>query len=274
MVLFLYSDKNCEYQAIACIKSLKDKITDDVIILYYTIGFESNFECKNLRKLKIDYKDYPSFHYYKAELSLLTLKLHPEEKYFIFSDTDILYSKRFDFSKLKHDLPYPLASFGPHESPFTYETIGDDVIVYNEQKTMNYFNVPHRTMRYVWSCFYTFNHNCLDFLEEYTSICQNKYLLSKRKWFFPFHDETSFNVCLWKRNATENLGHAFVNTHSFELVKKVEESNDISDQYTGNNIDTMGADWEYIHDSSKVICYHGFKEKEGIDKTLKYLINE
>ena len=273
MVLILYSDKNCEYQAISCIKSLESKITDEVKILYFTIGFQSNFSCKNLMKVQIDYnKSYPSFHFYKAELSLQALYMFPNEEYFIFSDTDILYSKRFQFETFKHDYPYPLAPFGPHEYPFIYDTIDGEMIHYDEVKLMNYLNVPKRSIRYVWSCFYSFNRSCKDFMEEYTSMCQNKYLIDRRKWYYPFHDETSFNVLLWKRNATENLGFCFVNTHDTETVIKTET--DLVKNKYGSNVDSMGANWEYIDDSSNVMFYHGFKSIESITPTLNYLLNE
>jgi hypothetical protein len=272
MVLFLYSDINCEHQAVSCIKSLSSKITDDVKIVYYTIGFESSFEFKNLHKIRIDYKpQYPTFHYYKAELSLLTMRLFPNE-YYMFSDTDILYSKRFSFDQIKSSLSYPLASFGPHEYPYLWQKRGEATIIFDEAKLMEYFNVKQRSQRYVWSCIYSFSEQSTDFFEEYTSMCNNKYLLDRRSEYYPMHDETSFNVCLWKREATKNLGFAFLNTHILDSVKKVEE-NDIKDQRLGTNIDSHGNDWEYIHDSQNIIGYHGFKEKESMNKTLEYLLN-
>jgi hypothetical protein len=271
MVLFLYSDRNCEHQAVSCIKSLSNKITDDVKIIYYTIGFDSSFEFKNLHKIKIDFKpQYPTFHYYKAELSLLTMRLFPNE-YYMFSDTDILYSKRFSFDQIKNNLPYPLASFGPHEYPYLWEKRGDDTITFNETKLMEYFNVKERSQRYVWSCIYSFSEQATEFFEEYTSMCNNKYLLDRRRDYYPMHDETSFNVCLWKRGVNKNLGFAFLNTHIFESVKKAEET-DIKDQNLGVNIDDSGNDWEYIYDSQKIIGYHGFKEKDSMEKTLNYLL--
>jgi len=272
MVFFLYSNKAYEHQAMACIKSLSDRITDDVKIVYYTIGFSSDFEFKNLTKINFPLKDqYPSFYYYKAELSLLTMDMFPNE-YYMFSDTDILYSKRFSFDNLKHDLLYPKASFGPHEYPFMWEinNNGERVII-NEAKLMKYLNVPERTQRYVWSCMYTFNSNCRDFFEEYTSLCNYKYLLDKRWYYYPMHDETPFNVCLWKRNATENLGFAFLNTHLPNSVKLTEE-NIIKNQNLTNHLDEEGVSWEYIHDSEQIIAYHGFKEKEKIDEALSYLL--
>lgn len=272
MVILLYSDINCEHQAISCIKSFESKITDDIKICYFTIGFDSNFVCKNLFKYRLNHLNYPNFQFYKAELSLKVLEIFPSERYFIFTDTDILFSRRLDFSKLKHEYSYPLASFGPHEYPFIYEIINEEFIQYNEIKLMDYFNVKQRTIMYQWSCFYAFNRDCKDFLEEYSSMCQNKYLLDRKKWYFPFQDETAFNVCLWKRNATQSFGHIFVNTHLSETVKMVEETI-LKETTTKNILDTHGQAWEYIKNSEDVIFYHGAKNESDINNTLNYLLN-
>lgn len=273
MVFFLYSDKNCEHQAIACIKSLTGKVTEDVKLVYYTIGFKTDFSFKNLTTIQMAYKpEYPRFHFYKAELSLMTMKIFPDEHY-IFSDTDILYSRKFNFDLVKHNLAYPLASYGPHEYPYMWYEINGETIIRDETVLMKYHNVPQRSQRYVWSCFYSFNPSCTDFFEEYTSMCRNQYLLKEHPIYFPYADETPFNICLWKRNATQNLEHAFVNTHKLSTVKRVEEES-IGRIHMGNNLDAFGADWEYVHDPSKVLLYHGFKDKEEMNESLDYLINQ
>ena len=74
MVIFLYTDKNCEYQGISCIKSLLPRVNKNDKIVYYTIGFDSSFEAPFLQKIRIGYKKYPTFHYYKSELSLMTME--------------------------------------------------------------------------------------------------------------------------------------------------------------------------------------------------------
>lgn len=272
MVIFLYSDKNCEYQAVSCIKSLTHKITDDVVVLYYTIGFDSAFGFKNLRKIRIEPKAYFStFHYYKSELSLLTMQLYPNDYYF-FTDTDVLFSRNFNFADHRYNTPYPMASFGPHEFPFIWEEVNGTRIIYDESKTMKYFGVTERSMRYCWSCFYTFNPDCKDFFEEYASMCQNQYLMQRRKHFFPYADETAFNVCLWKRNATKNLGFSFVNTHLLDTVKLVEERR-AKNAHIEGNVDAFGQNWQYVEDPDNVLLYHGFKSSDDIDPTLKYLLN-
>lgn len=271
MVLFLYSDKNCEHQAISCIKSLTHKITDDVKIVYYTIGFDSLFNFKNLHKIRIELKpEYPTFHFYKSDLSLLTMNLFPNE-YYVFTDTDVLFSKRFNFDMVKHSESYPIASFGPHEYPFIWKDINGNRQIYNETALMKYLNVPERSQRYVWSCFYSFNPSCKDFFEEYTSICKNRYLMDKREDYFPYADETAFNVCLWKRGATKNYGFGFVNTHLLSTVKEVEDG--ASNVQFNNGVDAYGHNWEYVNDPNKVMLYHGFKEKEHMEETANYLVN-
>lgn len=273
MILILYSDQNCEHQAISCIRSLTNKIGDNDQIVYYTIGFKSNFSFPKLYKIQIPPKGiYPRFHYYKAELSLYTMEIFPNQDY-AFTDTDVLFSSNFSFDKVVHTNSYPLASYGPFEYPFMWQETDNGKIIFDEAALMKYCNVPERSQRYVWSCFYSFNQNCKDFFEEYTSFCKNKYLLDRQVVYFPYADETPFNICLWKRGANQNLGFAFVNTHRLEVVKKVEEGN-VNKQYGGNSYDAFGTDWEYIHNSKDVLLYHGFKDKNDTEETVEYLLKK
>lgn len=266
MVIFMYTDSTCEHQAISCIKTLLPRLRSNDTILYYTVGFESSFESENLRKIKFDLTDYPTFHYYKAELSLLTMELYPEEEHFFFTDTDILYSKRFNPANLEHDFDYPLASFGPYQHPYKFEVVNGERKVYDEGNLMRYLGVPHQLHWYVWSCIFSYNRKCTDFLEEYTSLCKNKYLLDRREDYYPFHDETPFNVCLYKRNGHESLGFAFVNTSNPATVELVENARVVE----WKNEETNG--WEYVQDSDRVIAYHGFKEKSLADQAIKKIL--
>jgi hypothetical protein len=271
VIVFMYSNHACEHQAISCISSLLPRITSDVRIVYFTIGFISKVTAPQIVKIPIPERDYPTFHYYKAELSLDVMNLFPEEDHFFFTDTDILFSRRANLTTLKCDTPYPQAVFGPHEQPYIWERQDGQMHIYDEKLLMQYFNVQNRTVNYQWSCFYAFHRNSHEFFEEYTSMCKNEYLLKRRKWYYPFHDETSFNICLWKHKADQSLGHIFVNTHRLDVVTLVEENN-IKTRRLGQNLDELGGDWEYIHDSTKVAFYHGFKEQNVTQRTLSYLL--
>lgn len=273
MIIFLYSNEAYEYQARACITSIKNKMPDNMRIVYFTIGFISKLSDTNLIKVPIPERDYPSFHYYKAGLSLDVMDMFPEETNFFFTDTDVLFSPRVNFTKLTHNHIYPLGVFGPHEHPFIWESTDGKTTNYDEELLMKYMNVPSRTVQYQLSCFYAFNRNNYEFFEEYASLCNNEYLMKRRKHYYPFHDETPFNVCLWKRKAITSLGHVMVNTHILHTVKMVEEKT-IKKFKPGTNLDNFGADWEYVHDSNQVILYHGCKEEQSIKEILQYLLSK
>jgi hypothetical protein len=273
MIIFLYSDKNYEQLAINCIKSFENKITDDIKVVYYTVDFDTEFKCKNLYPTRIGKLNYPSIVYYKPELSLNTINNFPEEDFFLFIDADILFSKRLDFKKLEHNCSYPLGSFGPFEYPYKWSNYGGIEIIYDETNLMNYFNVDARSIGYQGTAFYGFNRACIDFLEEWQSICKNEYLTSKDWRYLPYNEETAFNICLWKRGATESYGYIYVNTILLNVIRSTEESNDISNTRTQIVLDSKGNDWTYINDSSTVIFYHGFKEIENMTECLNYLLS-
>jgi hypothetical protein len=287
MVIFLYSDIKYEQAAISCIRSFERLITDDLKVVYYMVDFDSDFSCKNLHKVRVEKKGYPSMLFYKPELSLLTLQLFPEEEHFIYCDTDVIYSRKFDFTVGKIDnLAYPLAPVGPFDAPFIWENINGIYREYRCEELMNYLNVPERTMKYVNSCFYIFSHGCRDFIEEWASICENKYLHSRPGGilYFPFQDEASFNVLLWKRKAGKNLGRCYLNTTRLDAVKMCEEGYfefiDPSEDRIGRQgvlkggpVDIYGMNWESIEDPSNVIFYHGIKEKKASEEILNYIMS-
>lgn len=273
MILILFSNKNYEYQSLSCIKSVQKYLTDGLQVLYFTIGYESSIKIDNVKTVYVEDKNYKSFMYYKPELCLKALDIFPEEQYFFYADSDIIFNKRIDFNKIKCDEEYPLAVFGPHECPFIWTKLPNgDMLYYNENALMNYLNVPDRTIRYQWACFQSFNRKCKDFYEEYESLCKNSYLLNRQNIYFPFYDETPFNVCLWKRNANKSLGFIFLNTHLLETIREVEE-NSISTDRKSKVTDLLGAEWEYIDEVDKVMFYHGCKNKEDIEQIVNYLLH-
>lgn len=272
MVIYLFSDKKYEYQAHACLRSLEHKITDDIKVVYFTVGFDSDINTKNLTKVWIPINPvYPKLMYYKPELALKLLDMFPDEHDFVFTDVDILFTHRMDFKQFTHTYEYPLAIYLTHEFPFQYKKENNETIYINEETLMDYFNVKKRSMRYQGSGFFSFNRQCIDFLKEWTSICKNQYLLENEETYFPFSDETAMNVCLWKRNATQSLGHIFVNTLKFDTIKLIEE-NTFYYTFLGNNIDDYGSDTEYVHEPEKIMFYHGIKDNIELQKSLNYLL--
>ena len=130
---------------------------------------------------------------------------------------------------------------------------------------MNYMGVKERSMNYIMSCFFTYNNLCSDFLEEWESVCENKYLQKDQQSYFPFTDETIANVLLWKRNSSIDYSRGFVNTHKFSTFKMCEDSDNIKDTLIDDNM------YEQCKYSSMVYFYHGTKDESENIKILKYI---
>lgn len=269
MTIILYSDKNFEKQALLTIASLKNKLNKDIKFIYYTIGFKSDVKLRNLKTHYIEINpDYPLYNFYKMDLCLKTIELYNDDYYF-YTDVDIIFSKKVDFDKLKFDFDYPMASYGPVEFPTIFMQVDGKVETFTEKLLMENYGVKNRSMPYVWNCIFTFNNKCKSFFQEVTDMFKNKKMISDYKRYFPYSDETAFNVCLWKRGVNNNLDQAFLNTHSVDNLIKTEENNLIN--YGFGSFDCNGFDWQRVKDSKNIIAYHGFKNVEDMQKAVDYI---
>jgi hypothetical protein len=266
MNFVFYSDSKYEYQVKNFLKSIPYGGMSGSNFYYYTIGFESDISYPNLNLIPCDKsKTLERFEFYKPGICLDSLKR--TEGNFIFVDTDIILSRRFKNTPFNYMSNHPVFCRGPIDYPNTYWADSKGTTVFDENKLMRYLGVQQRTMNYVMTCFFTYNNLCKDFLEEWESICENKYLQKNQQSYFPFTDETIANVLLWKRNASIDYDRGFVNTHKFSTFKMCEESDYILDTLIDDNM------YEQCKDSSKVYFYHGTKDEIQNDKILKY-INE
>lgn len=265
MNLVLYSDANYQYQVLNFISSLKYGGLNDFKIFYYNIGFESNIE--DSRVIKIPWeksKIHKRFEFYKPEICIDALKR--SEGNFLFFDTDILLSKKFRNFESINGISYPGFCTGPIEYPHTFWQDGEgNRTIFNEKRLMDYLGVQERSMFYIMTCFFSYDKSSLDFLEEWQSFCENKYLLKEWHSWYAFTDETIANVLLWKRKATLNHGRRFVNTHKFSTFKMCEESDNIKNTLIDDNM------YEQCEDSSRICFYHGTKIEEENKKILNYI---
>jgi hypothetical protein len=270
MNIIFYSDKNYEYQAEALINSLILKCKDDFNIIYYTIGFESKLNYKNLTKriFPIDVKK-PRFEYYKPAVILDAIDTFGGN--ILFFDTDIIVGDRFDVNHFIHDNDYPMLSCGNWDAPFICMIYEDNTYsdIINEEKLMKYFGVEGRTMNYVYTCMVSLNEKCRDVILEWKSMCENEFLLQDTMTFFPFKDETPMNIILWKRGISENYGRIYLNTLEFEPLKYIEENENIVGDPT-INYGILGSDLMRCENSSNIMFYHGIKDSEELLKIINY----
>lgn len=252
MRFVLYSDKNYDYQVQNFLHSVDYSGVENEII-YFTVGFESDLKHKNLKKIQIPYyENFPNMVLYTPKICLEALNLFGGD--FCYVDTDIILSKKFKNFNLDFSTDHPVCCKSPMEYTciFHQDEYGNRK-EFTERKLMDYFNLKDRTMHYVLACFFSFSDNCRDFLEEWLSICENKYLLKDQLSMMPFNDETALNILLWKRGITKNYGHKFMNTHKFSTFDRCENGERILNTKIDDNF------YEYCEDSNEIFYFHGYK---------------
>jgi autotransporter strand-loop-strand O-heptosyltransferase len=264
--VIFYSDLNYEYQANALINSIL-KNGDGLKMYYYTIGFESSLDFEGLTKvvIPIDEKWGENYRleFYKPSVILKHIEMYGGKA--LFFDTDIIVGRRFNIDFFENKYDYPLFPTGNWSHPFSF--YGNEK--YDETNLMKYFGVNDKSMEYIYSNIVSFSEKCKDFVEEWVSICDNRFLLSKKRLFFPFSDETAANIVLWKRNIRRNLGRVYLNTTLYEPFEFIEENDNIKGDPNINN-GIMGSDLLRCDNSSQIMLYHGMKDKDVLNKVGIY----
>lgn len=267
MRIIVYSDSNYEYQVKNLLSSLEYS-GSDLEVIYYTIGFRSSVNNPRVHRVYMKHRpELPKFEFYKPSICLHAIDSCDEN--FLYVDTDILFSKRFSTFEYHFGETHPVACEGPLEYPYTWEGTPDNHEIFNERKLMDYFGVEKRSMNYITACFFSFNSESRDFIEEWQSIAENPYLLKSHRSVFPFTDETALNVLFWKRGISLNYGRKFVNTHEFSTFKICEENDEVNQFLIDGNM------YEQAEKSSQVYFYHGTKvhEENRIYKRCQMSLN-
>lgn len=272
MKFLLYSDKNYESMVEAFLISRKYTGAENIPVLFYSVGFKCDLDYPNLEKIEWDFNpDLPDMTYYKPDILIDGLNYSDEICYM---DSDIVLGKRFDKSILQNpDGDHPIASSGPQEFMWRWESIDGITYRYDEKKLMDYFGVAERSCAYLWASMISYNNNCMDFLLEWKSILLNPYLLMNKKEYFPMREETAYNVTLWKRKCEKYLDLVFFNTISYDSFVDVEtdslQRKEMHRDYADDNMNP--ALYETLDDSNKVLFYHGFKPGEDLDNVVAWM---
>lgn len=272
MKFVLYSDSGYEKMVESFLISRKYSNCEHIHVIYYSIGFDSSLDFPNLQKVRWEFnQERPDLTYYKPEILIDALKYSDSLCYM---DSDVVLSRRFDQDKLENsNLDYPLASSGPQEFVWRWEAFGDEIVRYDEKKLMSYFGIAQRSCTYLWASMISYNGRCLDFLEEWKSILLNPYLLRRKNEFFPFREETAFNITMWKRNITDYLDLVFFNTVSYASFIEVEtnESGRIEkhEEYFDTNLDPRL--YETCNSYDSVLFYHGFKPGMDLENVVSWM---
>lgn len=274
--LVIYSNKSYEHMVDSFLASRSYANAESNTVVFYMVGYDSDIEYPNLIKRRWDPPiERQNFQFYKPHIMLQSLEFGDDD--LIYFDTDILIGKRFNPSKLKTDKDYPIACAGPLNFVYYWEMHDDGTTSqYDESMLKEYFGVKDRTTHYLWTSMLCYNSTCKDFLQEWCSIIDNNYFHrdGKTRHYFPFGDETAFNVLTWKRGCTDFLPRYFVNTTVSDTLVQV-ESDDSYNYYldnTFNNHTPLYEIYERCDDSSIVQFYHGIKDPGQIIKVMSWMI--
>jgi len=283
MIIVTFSDKNYEPYVENLYNSFKlsGGFEKGHIFVFYTVGFYSDWNESNLIKIPFPIPGKsPRMNFYKPRILLDIMERFPGCESYCFIDSDAIVGRRLDFDLLLKDrsFDFPLSSHHTFEIPFTWNSLEDGTVRHNTTNSLcEYFNVPVRvdintldtslqSMRYVQNCFILFSERHKDFLLEWMSICENEFLWSRHVEYFPYQDETAFNMLLWKYGVKESLGFMLINTHKFETIKMLEHDDGIM-----NTMFDPELPWGYCFDSSQIMLYHGTKVQEENIKIKQYI---
>ena len=199
-------------------------------IILYTINCDAEFEYPNLIKRRLDIKgitepkkviddnDGGSFYVDRQDTSVynfLTLKpkiildaLNKGLETGVYIDSDSLCNSNVDDlflynSKIKN---YPLLTEG------IFEIIGWGGKYYVENSLMDKLGIDKDNRSwYRQTGYIVFNKECLDFIKEWDSLCEDKIIIDDWKNLVPYHEETIINVLLWKYKYYDTIPRCYTN---------------------------------------------------------------
>jgi hypothetical protein len=146
-------------------------------------------------------------------------------------------------------------------NPFTENGFDETKIL--EYPLMNSLNVTmNNRTHYSISPVLLYNENCLEFIEEYDKINDTSSNLNveESKYFFPFVDETTINVLLWKYNYTDRLPFLQININNLNEVEEFFHSN-----YEKEKAYSVFTRIPSKYDKPNKIFFHGIKNKTSLE---------
>ena len=256
----------------ACCRSIRN--SSDIPILVYmlnsdrkvnvidtiTVRWDCNVIHLNKRKEYIDREDKQI---YKLLIERPKIVQHALENYaevVAYVDTDsvatIYVNRIFDF--FPKDSTYPYFTEGIYEYLLVNGRGGadskDDLNGTLEAPACELFGINQYVReRYRQTGYFVAGQNCLDWLAEWSWMCQHPSIMRNNAWYAPFNEETIANILLWKYNQQRGLPYCYINGLHYELEYK--------------NHEYFLKDWVKVPLKENHLFYHGEKD---INKLNQY----
>ena len=116
--------------------------------------------------------------------------------------------------------------------------------------------------RYRQTGYFVAGKKCIDFLEEWHSMCVHPSVVKENALYAPYNEETILNVLLWKKQKFEGLPYIYVNGG----FSAIEEVYNIGFSGESNHI----RDWVKIPATEeKLLFFHGEKNPENMSMMIE-----
>jgi autotransporter strand-loop-strand O-heptosyltransferase len=121
---------------------------------------------------------------------------------------------------------------------------------------IDYYACRRQRPQYRQSGYFLYNKNCVEFLNEWFTICNNPIIKKDFKTYAPFHEETIANGLLWKNNFPESLPLIYCNG-------TLETIDEIYNKIGFNGKLNRVSEWLKIPDKKENLFFlHGEKRKD------------
>jgi hypothetical protein len=270
----LYADDSYLDLVDACCRSIRNH--SNIPICVYMLNSHNKVNVKNtttirwdcdVRHLKKrnDYINREDKQIYKLLIERPKIVKHALQNYakvVTYIDTDSVATRNVDsiFDYFNVDSTYPYFTEGIYEYLIVNGRGGaesrDDLSGTLEAPACELFGINQQNRgMYRQTGYFVVGQNSLDWLDEWSWLCQNPSVLRNNAWYAPFNEETIANCLLWKYKQYKGLPYCYINGLRKNLI------------FTG--YDNLISDWVKIPATERqLIFFHGEKDIEKINKFI------
>jgi hypothetical protein len=271
----LYADDSYFDLVDACCRSIRN--SNDIPILVYMLNSDKKVSVMNtitirwdcdvihLNKRK-DFIDREDKQIYKLLIERPKIVHHALENYaelVAYIDTDSVATKSVDsiFDYFDVDSAYPYFTEGIYEYLLVNGRGGadsrDDLSGTLEAPACELLGINQQNRgMYKQTGYFVAGQNCLDWLAEWSWLCQHPSIMRNNAWYAPFNEETIANCLLWKYKQYKGLPYCYINGLRKNLI------------FTG--YDNLISDWVKIPATERqLLFFHGEKNIEKINEFIK-----
>ena len=271
----LYADDSYFDLVDACCRSIRN--SNDIPILVYMLNSDKKVSVMNtitirwdcdvihLNKRK-DFIDREDKQIYKLLIERPKILHHALENYaevVAYIDTDSVATKSVDsiFDYFDVDSAYPYFTEGIYEYLLVNGRGGadsrDDLSGTLEAPACELLGINQQNRgMYKQTGYFVAGQNCLDWLAEWSWMCQHPFIMRNNGWYAPFNEETIANCLLWKYKQYKGLPYCYINGLRKNLI------------FTG--YDNLISDWVKIPATERqLLFFHGEKNIEKINEFIK-----